>query len=76
MKTSKPCDNAFDRWLAEVDHRWLAKELKINTATIRFWRLKYCYPRVKHMQQIKRITCGRISYAMIIDRKLVTKKVG
>lgn len=64
---------SFDAWIDKVGVIWLARYLKVHPGAVRHWRTKLCDPRVDHMRRIKKLTRGRISYDMMIDRRPITR---
>lgn len=56
-----------------IDH--LARVLKIHRNTVRYWKIRHCYPRVPQMRKIKRLSRGRCGYEQMIDRPLLTRGV-
>ena len=61
---------SFNDWIDSVGIDALARKLKINTMTIKLWKIGRTNPRIEQMRQIKKFTKGLITYEKIIDRKI------
>lgn len=59
----------FKEWINKHGTREIAKMLDVDPSAVRHWRDGFCYPTVKKMRIIKKITRGRIGYNQIIDGK-------
>lgn len=63
---------SFDDWIDDLTINRVAGLLRLRPLTVWHWRARRGYPKVEHMQRIKKLTKGAVSYDMIIDRKLRT----
>ena len=70
QKKIETCYASFDRWVDSLGRNEVARLLGLRPLTVWHWRAHKNYPKVEHMQKIKRLTKGRVTYDMIIDRKL------
>lgn len=61
--------DTFIDWLNKTGTAKVAELLKVEPATVRYWRRRDNYPRVDQMRLIKEITKGRVNYDSIIDGK-------
>lgn len=64
----------FNTWIDEVGSEWLARKLKIHPQAIRNWKSLRSDPKVDHMRRIRRLSKGRITYIIMIDRRPITTK--
>ncbi len=63
---------AFEKWIEEKGVDALAQTLRVDPATIRHWKARRCDPRVEHIRALVKLSKGRLTYAMIIERETPT----
>lgn len=57
----------FKDWIADYGRVPLAKKLNVHPSNISHWISGLCYPKVRQMKALKRISRGRIGYEQILD---------
>ncbi len=58
-------------FIEEKGVEFLAKKLGVNPSTVGHWRTGLCYPQVKQMRKIKKLSRGLVTYDTIIDGEKV-----
>ena len=61
----------FTEWIDHVGVRPLAKRLGVKESAVHHWKRGLCWPRVKQMQEIRRLSKGTVTYDHIIDGGVV-----
>ena len=75
-ETPKEESLTFEKWIDEYGIKKLAKKLNVGDFTVDAWRRGRCDPRTDYIRQIKLISKGRVTYDMIIDRLVLSSRVG
>ncbi len=68
--------NQFVQWIEDNGTKTVAKMLKAQIASVQHWKRGHCWPKVKQMQLIKKLSNGRVDYIDIIEGPASTKGNG
>lgn len=63
----------FEAWVLDFGVKRLAKKLDTHHKTIHTWLRKAADPRINQIRKIRKLSKGKISYEMIIDRRPIIK---
>lgn len=55
-------------WIEKTGPKECAKLLKVDPATVSYWKLGSSLPRPHHMVKIYRLTNGRVTYKEMVER--------
>lgn len=64
MRRKKVSLNDF---IESIGSKKLAKKMKINRRTVNYWQVGHCWPAVKQMIQLRKMSGGALSYEEMID---------
>lgn len=60
----------FKDWIKKTGDEKIAKALGVNITTVGHWRRGHCRPKTNQLQEIKKLSKGRVSYASIIEGEI------
>jgi hypothetical protein len=58
----------FEQWVNEYGKEELTTELGIDRSTLDHWIARRHEPRIPHIQRLKKLSRGKLTYDDIIDR--------